>query len=141
MIAGTTSVLAALHLALLLPAIAITTQSWAHCVALLFAGLAIDIAFASAINLVSATTGLRPMPQGTPDAFQGVRAMVFMFAFALAMFPSIISGASGALVSGAIFGFSWAGCAIGAGLAIIAIQPFFWWVSGERFVQSEPQEG
>ena len=141
MIAGTGSVLAAIQVALLLPAVAITTQSWAHCGALLFAGLAVDIAFATAINLVSATTGLRPMPQGTPDVFQGARAMVFMFVFAISMLPTFVFGTGGAVAGGAIFGFSWSACAIGGGISILMIQPLLWWVSGERFVQSEPQDG
>ncbi|TWU34296.1 putative ABC exporter domain-containing protein [Novipirellula artificiosorum] len=137
MVAGTGLLLVALQLALCLPALVVTSQSWIECASLFFAGVAFSIAFASTINFVSATTGLRPMPQGTPDVFQGARAMIYMFVLAIALIPTILFGGVMAGLAGAMLGLSWTVCSIAAGSAMLSLQPILWWFAGERFVQSE----
>lgn len=137
MLIGSFIVLAGIRTATFLPSIAISTQTPLECVSIFFAGLAVDLSFASTIGFVSAATSLRPTPEGTPDVLQGARAMLFMFVVSIAMIPSLLFGAIGAAVAGLMFGFDWAPCAIGAGVGAAMIQPLVWHASGKIFSRRE----
>jgi hypothetical protein len=134
---GTIALLVSIQAAICLPAIVVTSQSLLQSLAICFLGLAFNVAFASTINFISATTDLRPMPQGTPDVFQGARGMIFMLVLGVAMLPIVLLGIGSAGIVGAILGYSWVTCSVAAGIAIMTIPPLLWWVSGEQFVKKE----
>jgi hypothetical protein len=138
MVIGTATLLIAIQCSLCLPALVVTTHTAAASMAVLFAGIAYSVAFASMINFISATTGLRPMPGGTPDVFQGARALTFMLVLGLSMMPIILFAIGSAAVAGAVLGFSWTFCSLAAGFTMLAGLPVLWWYAGKRFMQSEP---
>ena len=140
MVCGTATILIAIEFAFCLPALAVTTRPWIDSLSQMFAGAALSLAFASTINFVSAVTDLRPMPQGTPDVFQGARGMIFMFVMGLTLIPIVSFGVGTAALAGAILGVSWPVCAISGGLGMLAPMPILWWYSGHRFVLSEPTD-
>lgn len=137
MVWGTATLLISVQLAVCLPALVVSTQTWAESAAVVFAGMALNIAFASTVNFIAAATSLRPIPQGTPDVFQGAKGILFMFALGIAMVPSMLFAAGAASIAGGLFGFSWVICPFAAGVALLAIAPFLWWISGERFMKRE----
>ncbi|QEF99818.1 hypothetical protein Mal15_38850 [Stieleria maiorica] len=138
MVSGSATLLIAIQIAFCLPALVISTQSVVASLSILFAGVAFSLAFATMTNFIAAVTGLRPMPSGTPDVFQGARALVFMMILGLSMTPILLLAVGSAAVAGALFGFSWTYCSIAAGLAMLAWLPALWWFSGMRFVHHEP---
>lgn len=133
--AGTAALFVAIQFAFCLPALAVSNLALIPSVSILFAGLAMSVSFATTINFVCATTELRPMPQGTPDVFQGAKVMIFMLVLGLAMLPILLLAAASASIAGFAFGFSWATCSIAAGLAVFSVQPILWWISGQRFLR------
>ncbi|WP_182864921.1 putative ABC exporter domain-containing protein [Rhodopirellula sp. JC639] len=137
MVSGTATLLIAIQLALCLPALVISSQGVAASLSMLFAGAAFSVAFATMTNFIAAVTGLRPMPGGTPDVFQGARALVFMMILGLSMTPILLLAVGSAGVAGAVFGFFWTYCSIAAGLAMLAGLPALWWYAGTRFVDSD----
>lgn len=140
MASGTVTVLIAIEFAFCLPALVVTTQTWIASLSLMFAGASFSLAFSTVINFIAVVTGLRPMPQGTPDVFQGARGLIFMFVMGLTMVPIILFGAGTAALAGGILGFSWTACSIAGGLGMLMPMPILWWHSGNRFVQSEPTD-
>ena len=135
--AGLVTLLSGLHFAFLLPAIAITTLSVVDCVAISLASLAFSLSFASAINLVSSVTGLRPMPQGTPDIFQGARAMLYMLLVGITLIPSVLFGVGMGAMAALILGPSWMSMALGSAVGFLLLQPMIWWFTGRYFQISE----
>lgn len=138
---GTMFILFCLRLAFFLPAFVLSGQSIAQRLAMLIAWLAFDLAFSSMMNLVAASTDLRPVPQGTPDIFQGVRGMAFMLFLALAMMPVMVVGAIAVGIAVAIFGLDWTPCSLAAALGLMLPVPFIWWFSGYRFLNGELSSG
>ncbi len=125
------------RLALFLPAVACTSMSWGQTFALLFAGLAVDVTFASLMNLIAGCTTMRPMPDGPPDLFQGARVFLFMAALGIAMLPIALWVT---LITGAVLliaGPSWTLGGITVALAMLAPLPLVWWYTGRTFVQRE----
>ena len=120
-----------------LVALAVSIQPIHEMVAILFAFLAFDLAFASIKNLVSASTDLNPMPQGTPDIFHGAKGMLFMLLMGIAMIPTMVIAAIAVGVVGAIAGFTWTPCSLAAAFGFLAPLPFIWWLSGHRFMNRE----
>lgn len=137
MVTGTFTLLFLIQVAFCLPAFVITTQSWIESLSLLFAGASFSLAFSTMTNFIAATFDLRPAPQGTPDVFQGARALLFMLVLGITMTPIVLVAVGGAGVAGALFGFSWVYCPIAGAAAMLSVLPPLWWYSGVRFVQSE----
>ena len=137
MAAGTSVVLIAIQTAAFLPALVVTSRPLVESFAIYFAVGCFFVSYSTQMNLVSVTFQLRPMPQGTPDVFQGARAMLYMMALSVAMLPAILFAAGAAGIAGAIIGFSITTCAIAAGLMLLAIQPAFWWLTGDRFISRD----
>lgn len=137
MAAGTSVVLITIQTAVFLPALMLTSRPLVESFAVYFAVGCFLVSYATQMNLVSVTFQLRPMPQGTPDVFQGARAMLYMMALSVAMLPAILFALGGAGIAGAIIGFSITNCAIAAGLMLLAIQPAFWWLTGDRFISRD----
>ncbi|QDV43484.1 hypothetical protein Enr13x_33410 [Stieleria neptunia] len=137
MVSGTATVLIAIECAFCLPALVVSSLTLVQSLSVVFAGGAFSLAFASMTNFISAVTGLRPMPSGTPDVFQGARALIFMMILGLSMTPIMLFAVGSAAIAGVLVGFSWTFCSIAAGLAMLAGLPVMWWYSGIRFVDSE----
>ena len=137
MLAGLLFMLTGFRVGFFLPAIVVTNLPWHDCVSLFVLGFAADAALASSVNLVTVATGLRPMPDGAPDIFQGVRAMIFLFVVGFATLPSIFAGSVAAGVAGAWGGFSWTPCAAGAAIGMLALQPAICWATGTIFERRE----
>ena len=137
MVTGTATVLLAIECAFCLPALVVSSLTMVQSLSVVFAGASFSLAFASMTNFISAVTGLRPMPGGTPDVFQGARALIFMMILGLSMTPILLFAVGSAAVAGALVGFSWTFCSIAAGLAMLAGLPAMWWYAGIRFVDSE----
>ena len=137
MVAGTVILLAGVLVAFFLPGLAITSHHLVESLAIFLAALSFVVSFASTMNLVVAVTGLRPMPTGTPDVFQGARAMVYMFVLGLAMIPTILFGVGTVGISAALFGLGWIPCGLSLALVIFSFQPIMWWLTGSRFQTRE----
>ncbi|QDV82686.1 putative ABC exporter domain-containing protein [Planctomycetes bacterium TBK1r] len=137
MVTGTATVLLAIECAFCLPALVVSSLTMVQSLSVVFAGASFSLAFASMTNFISAVTGLRPMPSGTPDVFQGARALIFMMILGLSMTPILLFAVGSAAIAGVLVGFSWTFCSITAGLAMLAGLPVMWWYSGIRFVDSE----
>ncbi|MEO9592061.1 putative ABC exporter domain-containing protein [Rhodopirellula bahusiensis] len=137
MLAGHLVLLLSIRIAFAVVAAFITTRGLGENLAVFQAGCALDFAYASAINLVTAGTVLRAMPSGTPDVLQGGRTMLYMFVLSLAMVPSfIVAGIAGALAAVTTdMDREMIVVAVGAGL--IAFQPLIWWLTSVFFRDRE----
>ncbi|TWT99030.1 putative ABC exporter domain-containing protein [Neorhodopirellula pilleata] len=116
---------------------AVTNQSFADTVAILVGFIVIDIAIASVLNSVAAATPLRITTAGTPDIFQGARAMVFMLAATIVMIPIGLAAGLGALIGGLWWGFAIVPCVLSAAMVVLATMPVLWWITGNRFQNRE----
>ncbi|OYP28931.1 putative ABC exporter domain-containing protein [Rhodopirellula sp. MGV] len=137
--AGSTATLFAVQCVLQIPAIALTTQPWFDAVSILLLGLVFALILSSVISFVSVTTGIRPMPQGTPDVFQGARVLVFMMLVGLALVPPLLFAFGTAATTAALFGVRQAAFAIGGAVGAAIWLPAIWWYSGLQFRQRELQ--
>ncbi|MFG0264025.1 MAG: putative ABC exporter domain-containing protein [Rhodopirellula sp. JB055] len=137
MLAGQLVMLFTIRFAFAIVAAFITTRGWGECVAVFFAGLGLDLAYGSAINLVTAATVLRAMPSGTPDVLQGGRAMLYMFVLAMAMGPSFVAAAAAAGTAAVLTEMDRQVIAIAVGAALIACQPVIWWATAVFFRDRE----
>lgn len=134
---GTMFILFCLRIAVFAPAFVLSGQTVVQRISMLAAWLAFDLAFSSVMNLVAASSGLRPIPQGTPDIFQGVRGMTFMLVLAVAMLPMMMIAAMVVGIAVAIFGLDWTPCSLAAAIGLLCPIPFVWWLSGYRFLNRE----
>lgn len=137
MVWGMVLLLSVIQVAICLPALVLTSMTWMESLAILFAGASFSVVFASTVNLLAAATDLRPIPQGTPDVFQGARGLVFMMVLGMSMTPILLFAASAAAVAGVVLGISWISCSLAAGGTMLCISPALWWYSGARFVHRE----
>lgn len=137
MLAGMVALLMSIRMACFFVAAVLSNQPADEIVSILIASMVFDLSFASMINFVAATTDLRPMPQGTPDVFQGAKGMVFMLAMSVAILPILIITAISVVVVGLLLGFSWTPCSWAATAGLLAPLPAIWWVSGHRFLKRE----
>ena len=137
MVVGMTATLFCIRFATATVALAVSVQHLHEMIAILFAFLAFDLAFASIKNLVSASTDLNPMPQGTPDIFHGAKGMLFMLLMGFAMIPTMVIATITVGVVGAIAGYTWTPCSLAAALSLLAQLPVIWWLSGHRFMNRE----
>lgn len=137
MIAGNLVILFSIRLGFSLVGWSLSDQSWTDNLIYALGFTAIDVSMASVLNLISAATALRIQSSGTPDIFQGARAMVFMLAAAAAMTPIVLIGVLGAAIGGGILGFAVAPCVLTASLTVFAMMPLIWWLTGHRFLSRE----
>ena len=137
MTAGSTFVLWCIRLAVFFPAMVFENESGLACLGVLSAGMAMDLALTSSINLVSAATGLRLMPDGAPDIFHGVRAMWFMLLVTLAMLPAITCATISALIGLFAFDFRWGGCGMLVAITLVMAQPLNWLLTSVFFDRRE----
>lgn len=134
---GTMFILFCLRIAVFAPAFVLSGQTVVQRLSMFAAWVAFDLAFATMMNLVAASSDLRPIPQGTPDIFQGMRGMAFMLVLAVAMLPVMMIGAMAVGIAFAIFGLDWTPCSLAAAIGLICPIPFVWWLSGYRFLNRE----
>ncbi|MEL6111038.1 MAG: putative ABC exporter domain-containing protein, partial [Planctomycetota bacterium] len=137
MVTGLACLQGSAQLAVFLPACVVSSLPWHSNIALLAAALMLNVAIASVVNLICAATQLRPLGTTAPDIFQGVRAMLYILLIGLGMLPTAIVGSIGAVVFGAVLGFGWTTCAIGAAISAAALQPFVWWLTSIRWAAHE----
>lgn len=137
MAAGLFSLLATLQLGFVLPALTITSQSFGECLTMVALALTTCLALASAANLVSAVTGLRAAPTGTPDILHGVRVIAYMLVFGLIVTPLLLFAVGAAATAAALFGFAIIPCAAAATGTLLALLPVIWWMTGQRFLMRE----
>ncbi|MEO1617036.1 MAG: putative ABC exporter domain-containing protein [Planctomycetota bacterium] len=137
MLAGMVAVLVVIRLAVFSVAAVASSMDWSISIALLMACLSADLAFATALNLVSGCTRFSPVASGTPDVFQIVRGMAFVFllglVFAAISVPAMIIALPLALLTGP----SWTSAGWSVAIGILVLLPPLWWVTGQTFAQRE----
>ncbi|WDQ16043.1 putative ABC exporter domain-containing protein [Rhodopirellula sp. P2] len=141
MLAGQLVILFAIRLAFAVVAAFVTTRGWGENLAVLLAGLGLDVAYGSAINLVTAATVLRAMPSGTPDVLQGGRAMLYMFVLAVGMVPSFLAAGVAGGTAAVMTDMDRQVIAIAVGAGLLAVQPVIWWVTAVFFRDRELFQG
>lgn len=137
MVFGLTCLQSSVQLAVFIPACVVSSLPWHSNAALFGAAMMLNLAIASVVNLICVATALRPLGNKAPDIFQGVRAMLYVLLIGIGMMPSVMVGAVGALIFGAVLGFDWTSCSIGAALGVASFQPIVWWLTSIRWATRE----
>ncbi|WP_430451983.1 putative ABC exporter domain-containing protein [Rhodopirellula europaea] len=137
MLAGHVVVLVSIRIAFAVIAGFVTTRGLGEGAGVFVAGVSLDIAYGSAINLVTAATVLRAMPTGTPDVLQGGRTMLYMFVLMLALLPSLIVAAIAGGVAAVVSDKDWLLIALAAAAGSLLCQPVIWWITSVFFRDRE----
>ncbi|MEM6469412.1 MAG: putative ABC exporter domain-containing protein [Planctomycetota bacterium] len=140
MIAGLGVFLIVLRLMAFSVAAIASSLALAPSVAILFAFVSIDLAFATSMNFVSAATKYAPVTGSAPDIFLMVRSFIFMFlmgvVFATIALVAFVIAAPVAWWTGAsISSLSWS-----MAFSIAILLPPLWYLSGDLFSKRELDE-
>lgn len=133
MMAGMLLSMFAIRTYVFLPSAVLSTHSFAAMIAILSVGYSLDIAMATTLNFITASTSLRAIPQGTPDILQGGKTMLFMLSVGVAMLPTMMLASGVVGIVGAFLGYDWTVCALVAAVTILGVQPLVWWLTGTVF--------
>ncbi|WP_436715264.1 putative ABC exporter domain-containing protein [Roseiconus lacunae] len=134
---GTAAAVSCLFVAIQLPAIAISTQPLSDSLSTLVLGVAFAILLGTMINFVTAVSGLRATPTGTPDILQGARSLFYMLLFAISLIPPILFALASAAFAGVLFEIRPMSFALGGSIGLLVGLPAIWWYTGQRFRDRE----
>ncbi|MCC9601805.1 putative ABC exporter domain-containing protein [Stieleria sp. JC731] len=136
-LAGQGAIFFCIQFAIQLPTIIISSNSLLQSASMLVPGFAFAIVLSSLTNLIATLTGLRPIPQGTPDIFQGTRVLFFMLLLGIGMIPPAMTALGTSALVASIFGMQLASFALGGSAGALVWVPAIWWITGRKFHQSE----